>query len=90
MKPYRDAFGTKIPKKDIEQAVKLILFTKKPTAMMLSQYQHIGIAKANKILGLLEDAGVLKKKTDTERVIILSREAEAINAALRQLKKGRK
>lgn len=89
-KPYRDTFGQKISQTDVSYATQLIIRHKKPTLAFLTTYMHpIGVSKAKRILKILEDANVLSKNEQGEYTIVLRTEQPAINAALRQLKKGK-
>lgn len=89
MKRYTDIFKKPITKDDVELAVSIIVTLNKANSRTLYQYMKIGISKANRILGLLEDAGVVTPKLDGTRKVILKNQAGATNAALRQLKRGK-
>lgn len=89
VKKQDEMFSKELKSEDVAQATRLIIQYKKPTTMLLTRYLHFGISKANRILTLLEDAKVLVKNSNGERTIILKGDA-AVNAALRQLKKGKK
>lgn len=88
-KPYRDTFGQKLTQQDVDRATRLILQYKKPTIMFLTRYLKFGVTKSKRILKVLEDAKVLTKNSAGEYTIVLKGEAQAVNAALRQLKKGK-
>lgn len=90
MKPYRDIFKKPITKDDVELAVSIVVTTGKTSAFALNRYMQIGMSKVSRIIGLLEDAGVVSKRVNGERTLILKNQAGATNAALRQLKKGKK
>ena len=85
MAQYRDLFGKKISKQDTVQAVIHTVRTGKPGAMSLSRRMGIGLFKATRLVRVLQDAGVT---TPTGRILL--KEDAAVNAALRQLKKGHK
>lgn len=85
MKPYRDVFGNPLGKKEVTLAATIIVRTNNPYAFSLRRYMKIGFGKSSRIIKLMRDAGVVNTKQ-----VILRSEDGAINAALRQLKKGRK
>lgn len=92
MKPYRDAFGNPLAKKDVTLAVQAAVMNDSLTTMRLSRSTGLGIGKAKRMLELLEQAKVISAPKDGERKVILkgfNNHAAAVNAALRQLKKGR-
>lgn len=88
MKPYRDSYGNKLSQRDVRAATELITRTKKPTTMLLSRYLQFGPKKAQQIIQLLQDANVVGQDEQGNRFVVLRGDA-AINAALRQLKKGK-
>ena len=85
MAHYRDLFGKKISKQDTVQAVIHTVRSGNPGAMNLSRRMGIGLFKATRLVLVLQDAGV----TSPAGRILLKEDA-AVNAALRQLKKGHK
>lgn len=85
MKQYRDLFGKKISKQDTVQAVIHTVRSGNPAAMNLARRMGIGYFKATRLVRVLQDAGV----TTTTGSVLLKEDA-AVNAALRQLKKGNK
>lgn len=85
MSNYRDLFGKKIGKQDVVQAVIHTVRSGNPAAMNLARRMGIGYFKATRLVRVLQDAGV----TTTTGSVLL-REDAAVNAALRQLKKGHK
>lgn len=82
---YRDLFGKKIGKQDVVQAVIHTVRSGNPAAMNIARRMGIGYFKATRLVRVLQDAGV----TTTTGAVILKEDA-AVNAALRQLKKGKK
>lgn len=92
MKIYTDAFKKPITQADVRTAVVIILQKKQADAFMLTRsIKGFGPAKASTVIRLLEDAQVISEQFNsdtTPRVILLKNEDAAINAALRQLKKG--
>lgn len=89
MKPYRDVFGNPLTKTDVAAATRLIVRNGKASPSLLQRSFKWGYGKAAKITTLLEDAGVVGPVTDKPRLVILNNEDGAVNAALRQLKKGK-
>lgn len=90
MRPYRDAFGNPITKQDVMQAVAIVVRTGNPWPSNLHRKLKIGYAKAARLVKVLSDAGVTSEPDVSPQVVILRDEAQATNAALRQLKKGKK
>lgn len=92
MKAYTDIFNKPINKDDVVLAVRVITgYHKNPTASLLQRRLSWGYGKVSRVYELLEDAGVVGlQRSNTTRPLILKDAAQATNAALRQLKKGRK
>ena len=91
MKPYRDVFGNPLPKRDVVAATRLIVQMNKATTSLLTRRLAWGYGKALETLLLLEDAGVVSLLNGSQgRSVILRNEDAAINAALRQLRKGKR
>lgn len=89
MKPYRDVFGNKITKRDVAMACQAVAVLNANTPVKLSRATRWGIGKAGRIMRVLEDAGVVHKTDKGTRSITLRNFEMAVNAANRQLKKGR-
>lgn len=91
MKEYRDIFGNPLPKAHVAQAARLIVQAKRATTSLLTRRLGWGYGKASRVMELLEDAGVvsLMHPRSNTRTILLRNEDAAVNAALRQLKKGK-
>lgn len=87
MKAYRDLFGKKISKQDVVQAVIHTVRSKNPYPANLSRQMNVGYFKATRLAKILADAGVASPTDQPKRVVLLKEDA-AVNAALRQLKKG--
>lgn len=85
MKAYTDLLGRKLDKHDVILATSIVVRTKNPYAFNLRRYMRIGFGKTARIIKLLRDAGVVSTTN-----VIIRNEDQAINAALRQLRKGRK
>lgn len=90
MKPYRDVFGNKLTQRDVAGAVRVTVQHGKASPSLLQRTFKWGYGKAARITALLEDAGVVGPLTDKPRPVILKNEDAAINAALRQLRKGKR
>lgn len=89
MKPYRDIFGNKLTKQDVEAATRVMVRNGKASPSLLQRNFRWGYGKAARILQVLETAKVVGPVTDKPRVIVFKNEDQAVNAALRQLKKGK-
>lgn len=91
MKKYTDVLGNPLTVEEIRLAVRAVVKFEMVSPLELHRSTRWGTGKASHMLTLLSDAGVLTKlDKDRVRTVILRNEDEAINAALRQLKKGRK
>lgn len=91
MAGYTDILGKPLEKSDIILAVRYSINRPTITPILLHRSIHCGIGKAANLLRLLEDAKVLSQKLENgKRSVILRTEASALNAALRQLRKGKK
>lgn len=92
MKPYTDIFKKPLAGDDIRLAVQVIVNAKRrPTSSLLQRRLAWGYGKVLRVYELLEDAGVVgPQRSDATRTLLLRTEASAVNAALRQLKKGQK
>lgn len=91
MKLYTDIFKKPVSVDDVRTATTIFVRTGIVTSEALRRHMRIGYGKASTIIRLLEDAGVITEifTEDTKpRKLILKNEAAAINAALRQLRKG--
>lgn len=88
MKPYRDAFGNPLSKKDVTLVANVVTQHQYITVMGLQRDTQLGVAKCERILRLLQDAKVITAGSKNGRAVILKDPAQATNAALRQLKKG--
>lgn len=88
MKAYTDVFAQPIDKNHVAAAVRLIVSTNDPRTMFITRRLGIGYGKASAIMELLEDAGVVSLVHNRKRSVILKSPDTAINAALRQLRKG--
>lgn len=88
-KPFTDMLGKPLKAEDVALAVRVAISDKTVTGIALQRGAGIGLGKGNKILALLERAGVVsEKQADGTRRVILRSEPMAINAALRKLREG--
>ena len=90
MKAYTDIFNQPISKDDVRMAVAVTVRTGNPYPSNLQRRMKIGYGKAARLVKVLADAGVTSDRNKSPRYVILKDEVQATNAALRQLKKGRK
>jgi hypothetical protein len=86
---YRDLFGRKLSKFDVTQAVIHTVRGNNPYPAYVARSMGIGYFKANRLAKLLADAKVTNPMDSQNRKVLLKEDA-AVNAALRQLKKGNK
>ncbi len=86
MKAYRDVFGNPLTKVDVKSVTQFVVATGQCSPTLLVRQYKFGYSKAIRLLGVLQDAKVI----NSQRVVILKDIDGAINAALRQLKKGKK
>lgn len=90
MKAYRDVFKKPLNKDEVQGVVLEIIRANNPTTSFIARRFKWGFGKAMVMLTLLDDAGVISPAMRGRRTIILKDPKAAVNAALRQLKKGRK
>ena len=90
MKRYTDVMGKPLTKEDVTRTVKIILKSDDPQPFVLVRNMKIGFGKAVRLLSVLHHGNVITGPETSPRTVILKDETQAINAALRQLKKGRK
>lgn len=88
VKPYRDAFGNPLTKQDVTTAVQVAVLNGKISSLSLATLTRLGVSKSARIIELLKDANIVSADN---KVMFrgASSQATAINAALRQLNKGR-
>jgi len=87
---YKALIQKPITKAEVRAAVAVTLSTGYVDAVILSRRLQIGFGKADKLAKLMYDAGIIVDSTMRGTVVILKGEAQALNAAYRQLKKGRR
>lgn len=86
---YVDVFKRPLSVGDVQMAATVISQSKRPSMYTLQRKMGMGAGKAIVMIRLLEDAGVITEVLKTQnRSVILKNESAAINAALRQLRKG--
>lgn len=83
-------FTKPITKDDLRLAVQSIIVSGGASVTQLNRHTRLGLIKCTNILRLLQKAGVVTAAANGKRSVILKDEAQALNAALRQFKKGRK
>lgn len=90
MKTYVDIFKKPVSVADVRLATAYIIQSKRPSMHTLQRTMGMGAGKAQVVIRLLEDAGVITEltKNSQDRTVILRNQDTAINAALRQLRKG--
>jgi hypothetical protein len=90
MKVYTDVFKKPLSVADVSTATAFIVKSKRPSMYTLQRTMGMGAGKAMSMVRLLEDAGVITQltKATQDRTVILKSEPAAVNAALRQLRKG--
>lgn len=89
MKKYRDVFNKPITKDDVRMAAKVVVMTNNPYPTNLQRHMKIGYGKAARLNDLLTESGILSEPDGSKpRFVILKDETQAVNAALRQLRKG--
>lgn len=90
MKKYTDVMGNPLTVADVRIAVRAVIKYEKVSPLELHRATGWGTGKASHMLTLLCDAGAISKLAkDRSRSVLLRNEDEALNATLRQLKKGR-
>lgn len=88
-KKYMDIFKKPITADEVRHATIITVRLNKVSSILLQRQMKIGFGKAATIIKLLESAGVVTRQLDfNHRSVILRNEATAVNAALRQLRKG--
>jgi len=90
MKAYTDIFKKPLTKNEVRQAVAITLKTGYADSASLCRQMGIGYTKASRLAKLMYDAGILVDSTFRGTTVILKTEAQATNAAFRQLKKGKR
>jgi len=90
VKVYTDVFKKPLSVADVRTAVAVMVKSKRPSMYTLQRNMGMGAGKAMVMVRLLEDAGVITEltKNQPDRTVILKSEPAAVNAALRQLRKG--
>lgn len=87
---YAQLIKKPITKNEVRAAVLITLSTGYVDAVILSRKMQIGFGKADKLAKLMYTAGIIVDSTIRGTVVILKGEAQALNAAYRQLNKGKK
>lgn len=87
---YKALIKKPLTKNEVRQAVLITIQTGYVDAVVLSRKMQIGFGKADKLAKLMYSAGIIVDSTMRGTVVILKTEAQALNAAYRQLNKGSK
>lgn len=90
MKGYKALIKKPLTKAEVRQAVAVTLNTGYADAVIISRKMQIGFGKANELAKLMYSAGIVANNTMRGSGVILKGEAQALNAAYRQLRKSRK
>lgn len=90
MKPYTDVFKKPLDKNEVASVVRTMVTEKHPTTSFITRRYGYGYGKALEMIMLLQDAGVLGPLSRGKHTILLKTPDAAVNAALRQLKKGKR
>lgn len=87
---YKALIKKPLTKAEVRQAVLITISTGYVDAVTLSRKMQIGFGKADQLAKLMYTAGIIVDSTMRGTVVILKGEPQALNAAYRQLKKGKK
>lgn len=90
MKGYAALIKKPLTKAEVRQAVVITITTGYADAVSFSRKMGIGFGKADQLAKLMYDAGIIVDGTMRGTVVILKGEPQALNAAYRQLRKGKK
>lgn len=88
MKLYTDVFKKPIKKEEVAAVVRQIVSENRPTSSFITRRFGFGYAKASVIIRLLEDADVISLMHRGKRTVLIKDVDGAVNASLRQLRKG--
>lgn len=88
-KAYTDILGKPLTADDVALAVRAICQFNTAATMNIARRTGLGYGKISRIMDVLETANVVSlTNSDNQRTILLRSEPAALNAALRQLRKG--
>lgn len=87
---YTDTFKKPLDKHEVAAVVRQMVAEKRTTTSFITRHFGIGYGKALNMMLMLEDAGIVGPLMSGRRILILRDPDTAINAALRQLKKGKR
>jgi len=90
MKGYAALIKKPLTKAEVRQAVLITISTGYADAVSFSRKMGIGFGKANQLAKLMYSSGIIVDSTMRGTVVILKGEPQALNAAYRQLKKGKR
>jgi len=87
----RTIFNQPVSKDDVARATRVIVRTGSVSPIVLQRHLKIGYTKSNRIIAMLEGAGIVSAgSADTPRAVIIKNEEQAVNAALRRFNKGKR
>jgi len=87
---YKSLIQKPITKAEVRQAVLITITDGYVDAVTLSRKMKLGFKKADELAKLMYASGIIVDSTMRGTVVILKGEAQALNAAYRQLRKGKK
>lgn len=87
----RSLINQPVSKDDVAQATRVIVRTGSVSPIMLQRHLKIGYSKSNKIIAMLQGAGIVSAGSESApRQVIIKSEEQAVNAALRRFNKGKR
>lgn len=87
---YKQLIQKPLTKAEVRTAVVITIADGYVDAVSLSRKMRIGFNRAQKLAKLVYDAGIIVDSTMRGTVVILKGEPQALNAAYRQLNRGKK
>lgn len=87
---YKQLIQKPLTKAEVRAAVLITIADGYVDAVTLSRKMKIGFSRADKLAKLIYAAGIIVDSTMRGTVVILKGEPQALNAAYRQLRKGKK
>lgn len=87
---YKQLIQKPLTKAEVRAATIITITDGYVDAVTLSRKMRIGFSRADKLAKLMYAAGIIVDSTMRGTVVILKGEAQALNAAYRQLRKGKK
>ena len=90
MKAQQAFIHKPITKAEVRQAVIITITDGYADAVTLSRKMKVGFKKADELAKLMYSSGIIVDSTLRGTIVILKGEAQALNAAYRQLRKGKR